>query len=67
MEDAETGKVVNGNPNAQTTFQQYWSFSRDPHRGWVLDEIQQGEEGDYHMRTRDIDTDDGPSQPAARA
>ena len=67
MEDTETGKVVNGNPSAQTTFQQYWSFSRDPHRGWVLDEIQQGEEGDYHTQTRDIDTDDGAPQPAARA
>jgi predicted lipid-binding transport protein (Tim44 family) len=67
MEDTETGKVVNGNPSAQTTFQQFWSFSRDPHRGWVLDEIQQGEEGDYHMESRDIDTDDGAPQPAARA
>jgi predicted lipid-binding transport protein (Tim44 family) len=67
MEDAETGKVVNGNPSAQTTFQQYWSFSRDPHRGWVLDEIQQGQEGDYHTQKRDIDSDDGAPQPAARA
>jgi len=67
MEDTETGKVVNGNPSAQTSFQQYWSISRDPHRGWVLDEIQQGEEGDYHTQTRDIDTDDGAPQPAARA
>jgi predicted lipid-binding transport protein (Tim44 family) len=67
MEDTETGKVVNGNPSAQTTFQQYWSFSRDPHRGWVLDEIQQGEEGAYLTQTRDIDTDDGAPQPAARA
>jgi Tim44-like domain len=67
MEDTGTGKVVNGNPQAQTTFQQYWSFTRDPERGWVLDEIQQGEEGDYQMKARDIDTDDGPAQPAARA
>ena len=67
MEDTETGKVVNGNPKAQTTFQQFWSFTRDPHRGWVLDEIQQGSEGDYHMDAKDIDTDDGPVQPAARA
>jgi predicted lipid-binding transport protein (Tim44 family) len=67
MEDTETGKVVNGNPSAQTTFQQYWSFSRDPHRGWVLDEIQQGEEGAYLTQSRDIDTDDGAPQPAAQA
>jgi Tim44-like domain len=67
MEDTKTGKVVNGNPHAQTTFQQFWSFSRDPHRGWVLDEIQQGEEGDYVMKARDIDTDDGAPQPTARA
>jgi hypothetical protein len=67
MEDTRTGKVVNGNPEAQTTFQQYWSFTRDPERGWVLDEIQQGEEGDYQMKARDIDTDDGPTRPAARA
>jgi predicted lipid-binding transport protein (Tim44 family) len=67
MEDTETGKVVNGNPQAQTTFQQYWSFTRDPEHGWVLDEIQQGDEGDYQMKARDIDTDDGPAEPAARA
>jgi inner membrane protein import complex subunit Tim44-like protein len=30
MEDTATGEVVNGNPSAQTTFQQYWSFSCDP-------------------------------------
>jgi hypothetical protein len=67
MEDTETGRVVNGNPQAQTTFQQFWSFVRDPEHGWVLDEIQQAEEGDYHMTTRDIDHDDGPARPAARA
>jgi hypothetical protein len=67
MEDPETGELYNGNKRAQTTFQQYWSFVRDPERGWVLDEIQQGEEGDYHMKAKDIDTDDGPVRPAARA
>ncbi|MFL5848083.1 MAG: TIM44-like domain-containing protein [Solirubrobacteraceae bacterium] len=67
MEDTETGEMVNGNKLAPTTFQQYWSFVRDPQRGWVLDEIQQGEEGDYHMKAKDIDTDDGPARPAARA
>jgi Tim44-like domain len=67
MEDTRTGEMVNGNKLAQTTFQQYWSFVRDPQRGWVLDEIQQGEEGDYHMQAKDIDTDDGAARPAARA
>jgi hypothetical protein len=67
MEDTKTGEMVNGNKLAPTTFQQYWSFVRDPQRGWVLDEIQQGEEGDYHMKAKDIDTDDGPARPAARA
>jgi predicted lipid-binding transport protein (Tim44 family) len=67
MEDTETGKMVNGNKFAQTTFQQYWSFVRDPERGWVLDEIQQGSEGDYHMKASDIESDDGPARPAARA
>jgi predicted lipid-binding transport protein (Tim44 family) len=67
MEDTETGQMVNGNKFAQTTFQQYWSFVRDPERGWVLDEIQQGSEGDYHMKASDIESDDGPARPAARA
>ena len=67
MEDTRTGEMVNGNKLAQTTFQQYWSFVRDPERGWVLDEIQQGEEGGYHVKEKDIDTDAGPTEPAARA
>ena len=67
MEDTRTGEMVNGNKLAQTTFQQYWSFVRDPERGWVLDEIQQGEEGGYHVKEKDIDTDAGPPEPAARA
>ena len=67
MEDTRTGELVNGNKRAATTFQQYWSFVRDPERGWVLDEIQQEEEGGYHLQERDIDTDDGPARPAARA
>jgi predicted lipid-binding transport protein (Tim44 family) len=67
MEDTRTGEMVNGNKLAQTTFQQYWSFVRDPQRGWVLDEIQQAEEGDYHIEAKDIDTDDGSPRPAARA
>ena len=30
-------------------FEQFWSFSRHREHGWVLDEIQQGTEGQYHM------------------
>ena len=67
MEDTETGQMVNGNKATPTTFQQYWSFVRDPERGWVLDEIQQGSEGDYHTMASDIESDDGPARPAARA
>jgi len=67
MEDADTGRVVNGNRAAPTTFQQFWTFTRDPHNGWVLDEIQQAEEGAYHLGKADIDSDDGSPRPAARA
>ena len=69
MEDTETGQMVNGNKVAQTTFQQYWSFVRDPERGWVLDEIQQGARATTtsKARSRDIESDDGPARPAARA
>jgi Tim44-like domain len=67
MEDANTGRVVNGNKAAQTTFQQFWTFVRDPQNGWVLDEIQQAEEGGYHLKESDIDSDDGSTRPAARA
>jgi predicted lipid-binding transport protein (Tim44 family) len=60
MEDAQTGQVVNGNATSQTEFQQYWSFVRHPENGWVLDEIQQGEEGDYVLKEKDVDADEGP-------
>jgi inner membrane protein import complex subunit Tim44-like protein len=66
MEDANTGRIVNGNKLAQTTFQQFWTFVRDPKNGWVLDEIQQAEEGGYHLKESDIDSDDGSARPAAR-
>jgi predicted lipid-binding transport protein (Tim44 family) len=66
MENADTGRIVNGNRNAQTTFQQFWTFVRDPQNGWVLDEIQQAEEGGYHLKETDIDSDDGSTRPAAR-
>jgi predicted lipid-binding transport protein (Tim44 family) len=64
MEDAETGSVVNGNPRTPTTFEQYWSFSRHPEFGWVLDEIQQGTEGAYHLKAPLVNSDDGPAVAA---
>jgi len=67
VEDVRTGAVVNGNAAAPTYFQQYWSFSRDPERGWVLDEIQQASEAQYHESAPLVDDDDGPptDQPVA--
>jgi hypothetical protein len=60
MVDTKTGDVVNGNPHTSTTFNQYWSFSRHPQHGWVLDEIQQAEEGKYHETAPLVNTDEGP-------
>jgi len=67
VEDVRTGAVVNGNAAAPTYFQQYWSFSRDPERGWVLDEIQQASEAQYHESAPIVNDDDGPpsDQPVA--
>ena len=41
-------------------FEQYWSFTRHPQYGWVLDEIQQGEEAEYHLRAPIVNQDEGP-------
>jgi hypothetical protein len=60
MEDTRTGEVVNGDRESATAFVQYWSFCRHPDRGWVLDEIQQGSEGSYHLSAPLVDADDGP-------
>lgn len=67
VEDVRTGAVVNGNAAAPTYFQQYWSFARDSERGWVLDEIQQASEAQYHETAPVVDDDDGPpsDQPVA--
>jgi hypothetical protein len=48
MEDTKTGALINGSKSV-SQFEQYWSFSRHPEHGWVLDEIQQGTEGEYHL------------------
>jgi hypothetical protein len=60
MEDTETGAFVNGNKDSSTTFEQFWSFSRHPEYGWVLDEIQQGAEGGYHLTAAMVNRDEGP-------
>jgi hypothetical protein len=65
MEDTRTGAVVNGNRDAVTHFVQFWSFSRHPEHGWVLDEIQQGTEGDYHLSAPLVNADEGPPAGAA--
>lgn len=69
VEDVRTGAVVNGNAVAPTYFQQYWSFARDPERGWVLDEIQQASEAEYHETAPIVDDDTGPpaEEPVAIA
>jgi hypothetical protein len=57
VEDIKTGKVVNGNKQTRSQFEQYWSFSRHPEYGWVLDEIQQRSEGDYHLKADLVNED----------
>ena len=57
VEDIKTGKVVNGNKQTRSQFEQYWSFSRHPEYGWVLDEIQQRSEGDYHLEADLVNED----------
>ena len=48
MEDTQTGQMINGSKSV-TQFEQFWSFARHRQYGWVLDEIQQGTEGAYHL------------------
>jgi Tim44-like domain len=59
VEDTNTGELVNGSRDV-TQFEQYWSFSRHPEHGWVLDEIQQAEEGRYHETAAFVNADEGP-------
>jgi Tim44-like domain len=60
MEDTQTGRMINGNQTSATQFEQFWSFSRHPQHGWVLDEIQQGEEARYHLEADIVSNDEGP-------
>jgi Tim44-like domain len=65
VEDTNTGELVNGS-RVVTDFEQYWSFSRHPEHGWVLDEIQQAEEGKYHEKADFVNADQGPLAEPAR-
>ena len=60
MEDIKTKKMINGSKNV-SKFDQFWSFSRHPEHGWVLDEIQQAEEGEYQMKRKIVNNDEGPA------
>jgi Tim44-like domain len=60
MEDTRTGAMINGNKTSATEFKQYWTFVRHPQYGWVLDEIQQGEEAEYHLTAPIVNQDEGP-------
>ncbi|MGI8595061.1 MAG: TIM44-like domain-containing protein, partial [Solirubrobacteraceae bacterium] len=60
MEDTRTGAMINGNKSSSTEFEQYWSFTRHSQHGWVLDEIQQGEEAAYHLTADNVNRDEGP-------
>jgi hypothetical protein len=60
MEDTRSGAMINGNKTSSTQFKQYWSFVRHPEFGWVLDEIQQGEEAEYHLKAPIVNEDEGP-------
>ena len=60
MEDIATGKMINGSKDV-SHFEQYWSFSRHPEYGWVLDEIQQATEGKYHESRPIVNKDEGPA------
>lgn len=58
VEDVNTGAMVNGSKSV-SQFDQFWSFSRHPQYGWVLDEIQQASEGAYHEKAKLVNEDDG--------
>jgi hypothetical protein len=60
VEDVNTGQMVNGNKTSSSDFEQYWSFARHTQYGWVLDEIQQREEADYHLKADIVNEDEGP-------
>ena len=66
VEDTTTGALVNGSKQ-ESSFDQFWSFSRHPQHGWVLDEIQQAAEGAYHEKAELVNADEGPSALGAAA
>lgn len=66
VEHTTTGALVNGS-RTESSFDQFWSFSRHPQHGWVLDEIQQASEGAYHEKAKLVNQDEGPSALAPPA
>lgn len=66
VEDTKTGQMVNG-VKTESAFDQFWSFSRHPEHGWVLDEIQQASEGAYHEKAALVNEDEGPAALAPPA
>jgi len=59
IEDNE-GRLVDGSQERQP-FTEFWTFARHAEFGWVVDEVQQEEEGKYHLRTANVNRDDGPA------
>ncbi|HEX2015511.1 MAG TPA: Tim44-like domain-containing protein [Solirubrobacteraceae bacterium] len=59
IEDAQ-GQLIDGSTDLQP-FTEFWTFGRHPEFGWVVDEVQQEEEGKYHLKTADVNRDDGPA------
>jgi hypothetical protein len=56
MEDVDTRELINGSQEL-SEFVQFWTFARHPEYGWVLDEIQQETEGEYHLSAAVVDED----------
>jgi len=59
VEDAR-GMLVDGSEELEP-FTEFWSFARDSRYGWVVDEVQQESEGAYHLKTPDVNRDEGPA------
>lgn len=59
LEDG-AGGLVGGSSELQS-FTEYWTFARHPERGWVVDEVQQEAEGDYHLAAANVNEDEGPA------
>jgi Tim44-like domain len=52
--DLGRGVVVDGDPDAHRRFVEYWSFSRHPVSGWVLDEIRRRDRGLWAVKDSNL-------------